>query len=67
MMERLTRRAQAFAAAEQARQVERVAARMQSMLGSKAQIEGARVVVSVGLLRRWLVDPSLRFLSSGFK
>lgn len=68
MMERLMSRGQALAATVQARQVARLAAMMQSMLGSKAQVEGAKVVVSGrGLLERWLTNAGIRFLSSGFK
>jgi hypothetical protein len=68
MMERLMSRAQALAGAAQSRQVAKLAAAMQSMLGSKVQLEGRNVILSGhGLMKRWLTDPALRFLSSGFK
>jgi hypothetical protein len=69
MMERLTRRVEALAATEQRRRVQLLAARMREMLGSgSVEILDAQVVASGrGLLRRWLIDPGLRFLSSGPK
>lgn len=69
MMNELIRRAEMLAAAHQRRQVERLSARMKEVLGTSAvDIVDARVVVrGRGLIRRWLIDPGLRFLSSGFK
>jgi hypothetical protein len=69
MMERLMRRVEMLAAAEQKRQAQRLAGRMKEMLGSGSiEVLDTQVVGSGrGLLRRWLIDPSLRFLSSGLK
>jgi len=69
MMEKLSRRAEMLAAAAQRRQVQRVAARMKELLGSSAvDITDAQVAATGrDLLKRWLIDPSIRFLSSGFK
>jgi len=69
MMDGLIRRAGMLAAAAQRRQVRRLAARMAELLGSGAvEIVDAKVVVrGRGLLKRWLSDPGLRFLSGGLK
>ena len=69
MMDGLIRRAEMLAAAAQRRQVRRLAARMAELLGSGAvEIVDAKVVVrGRGLLKRWLSDPDLRFLSGGPK
>lgn len=69
MMERLTRRVEALAAAEQRRQVQMLAGRMKEMIsGASVEVFEARVIVAGrGLLKRWLIDPALRFLSTGFK
>ena len=69
MMDELIRRAEMLAGAEQRRQVQRLAARMKEMLGngSVEVVHGQVVANGRGLLRRWLIDPGLRFLSSGIK
>lgn len=69
MMEGLIKRIETLAAAEQRGRVQRLAAQMKTMLGSgSVEVLDAQVVVSGrGLLRRWLIDPGLRFLSSGLK
>ncbi|MFL6730144.1 MAG: hypothetical protein ACJ8E3_00650 [Sphingomicrobium sp.] len=69
MTKDLIRRADGLALAEQRRQAQRVAARITEMLGSGAvEIVDAKVVVrGPGLLKRWLSEPGLRFLSSGLK
>jgi len=69
MMEELMRRVEMLAAAEQKQQAQRLAGRMKEMLGSgSVEVLDTQVVGSGrGLLRRWLIDPSLRFLSSGLK
>jgi len=69
MMEALTRRAEMLAAATQRRQVQRLAMQMKAMLGggSVEVVDGQVIASGRGLLRRWLIDPSLRFLSSGFR
>ncbi len=69
MMEKLVRRAELLAAAAQRRQVQKLAVRMKAMLGvASVEVVDAEVVISGrGLLRRWLIDPSLRFLSGGLR
>jgi hypothetical protein len=69
MMDGLTRRAELLAAAEQRRQVRRLAARIAESFGVDAvEIGDAGVVIrGRGLLKRWLIDPGLRFLASGIK
>ena len=67
-MDSLIDRAELLAAAEQRRQVQRLASRLKDMLGEgSVATDGAQVVVrGRGLIKRWLLDPRLRFLSSGF-
>jgi len=69
MMSGLIRRAERLAAAEQRRQVRRLAALMKDMLGAgSVEADDAAVVATGrGLFKRWLVDPGLRFLSSGLR
>ena len=69
MMRGLMRRAEVLAVAEQQRQVRRLATRMKDMLGggSVEATDTAVVATGRGLLKRWLSDPALRFLSSGLK
>ena len=69
MMSGLIRRAELLAAAERRRQVRRLASRMKEMLGSGSVevVDAAVVATGRGLLKRWLIDPGLRFLSSGLK
>ena len=65
----LTRRAEELARAEQQRKVAEIAERLKSLVrGASVQVEDAQILVSGrGLLKRWLTDPSLRFLSGGLK
>lgn len=69
MMDGLIRRAEMLAAAAQRRQARRLATRMTEMLGrdSVEVVEAAVVATGPGLLKRWLIDPGLRFLSSGLR
>jgi hypothetical protein len=65
MMSDLLRRGAELARAAQRRRVEAVAARLREILrGVSIEAEEARVLVSgKGLLKRWLIDPRLRFLA----
>jgi hypothetical protein len=69
MMERLMQRAEDLVMTAQRRQVAKLAAAVKSMLGSSmVQIEDSNVILGGrGLLKRWLTDPGLRFLSGGLK
>ena len=69
MMERLLPRGEALARDRQRRKVQSVAAQCRAMFGSAAvEVEEARVLVrGRGMIKRWLIDPSLRFLSGGLK
>jgi hypothetical protein len=68
-MERLVARAEALVRARQRAKVQVVADRLRSLLGEAAmEVEEARVFVrGRGIVRRWLIDPSLRFLAGGLK
>jgi hypothetical protein len=69
MMTNLVKRGEQIASGQQRRTVQAVAQRLRAIFGSAAvEIEEARVVVrGRGLVKRWLVDPSLRFVSGGLK
>jgi hypothetical protein len=69
MMSNMLRRGEDLARAEQQRQIALIVARVEELLrGASVQAEDARVIVSGrGLLKLWLVDPSLRSLSGGLK
>jgi hypothetical protein len=69
MMEQLVARAEALARARQRAKVQVVADKLRSLLGEIAvEVEEARVLVrGRGIVRRWLIDPSLRFLAGGLK
>jgi len=64
-MAELARRGAEIARAAQQRQVRLVAEQLRSILGSAAvEVEKARVLVrGRGIVKRWLIDPSLRFLA----
>lgn len=68
MMSELLKRGEAFAREGQRRKVGSIAAELRALFGAAAvEVEEARVTVSGrGLMRRWLIEPSLRFLG-GFK
>lgn len=69
MMETLLARGEAIAQRAQAQLVERAAQKLRGMFGSGAVIaDGTQVRVSGrGVLKRWLVDPAVRFLAGGMK
>ena len=69
MMEKLLARGEDIAAQAQATQVQRVAQQLRTLFGTGAvTIEEAQVLVSGrGIIKRWLIDPSLRFLAGGLK
>ncbi|HEX5257583.1 MAG TPA: hypothetical protein VFW35_02245 [Sphingomicrobium sp.] len=69
MMDRLISRGDELAAQAQAQQVQRVAQKLRALFGSAAvSVQEAQVLVSGrGIIKRWLIDPSLRFLSGGYK
>lgn len=69
MMERLVSRGDAISREAQRREVQRVAQQLRRIFGSAAvEVEEARVLVrGRGMIKRWLIDPSLRFLTGGLK
>ena len=68
-MANLAKRGGEIARAAQQRRVRAVADQLRSILGSGAvEVEEARVLVrGRGMIKRWLMDPSLRFLAGGWK
>jgi hypothetical protein len=68
-MANLLRRAEELARAGQQRKITQVAQRVRELLrGVSIEIEETRVIVSgSGILKRWLLDPALRFLSGELK
>ena len=64
IMTALKRRAETLAREAQAAKVRQVAERLKALFGEAAiEVEEARVLVrGRGLIRRWLIDPTLRFL-----
>lgn len=69
MMENLLRRGEALASEGQQKKIDDVAAQLRAIFGSAAvQVEEAQVLVTgQGMIKRWLIDPSLRFLAGGLK
>ena len=69
MMRKLSNRAGAIARAEQQRQLLRLAGRARELVrDATIEVEEARILVrGRGIVKRWLIDPSLRFLSSGLR
>ena len=69
MMEALMKRAEEIALKQQQAKVLAVAQQLKTLLGEAAiEVEEARVLVRArGIIKRWLIDPSLRFLSGGLK
>jgi hypothetical protein len=65
----MLRRGEQIARAAQRRRVRQVADHLRAVLGSASiEVEEARVLVrGRGIVKRWLIDPSLRFLSGGLK
>jgi hypothetical protein len=69
MMSDLLQRGEALASQGQQQRLQAVAQQLRALFGSAAvQVDGAQVLVSGrGLIKRWLIDPSLRFLDGGLK
>ena len=69
MMERLAARGGEIASTVREREVRRVAQRLRALFGSGAvEVLDAQLLVNGrGLLKRWLYDPSLRFLMGELK
>ena len=69
MMEKLAARGNDVALRVQEQKVQRVAQQLRTMFGGGAvDVEEARVLVrGRGMIKRWLTDPSLRFLGGGLK
>jgi hypothetical protein len=69
MNARILRRSEEIARSAQQRRIREVAAYLGVVLGSASiEVEEARVLVrGRGIVKRWLIDPSLRFLSGGLK
>jgi hypothetical protein len=69
MMGELLSRGERLAREQQRRKVADVAAQLRDILGSAAvEVEEARVLVrGRGIIKRWLINPSLRFLIGGLK
>lgn len=69
MMSELIKRGEVLARESQRRRVRELAERMRGMFGSAAvEVEEARVLVrGGGMVKRWLIDPSLRFLGGGLR
>ena len=69
MIEKLLIRANELAHVEQQRKLAQVAGQLKELLqGATIEVEEARILVSGrGILKRWLIDPSLRFLSGGLR
>lgn len=69
MIEKLLTRANELAHVEQQRKLAQVAGQLKELLrGATIEVEEARILVSGrGILKRWLIDPSLRFISGGLR
>ena len=69
MMSELLSRGERLAREAQRRKVAEVAAQLRTVLGTAAiEVEEARVLVrGRGIIKRWLIDPSLRFLGGGWR
>ena len=67
MMGELLRRGEALVRDNLRQKVQAVAAQLRAMFGSAAvEVDEMRVLVrGRGMIKRWLIDPSLRFLSGG--
>ena len=69
MTDKLMSRGEQVARDAQQRKIAEVAQQLRAMFGSAAvEVEEARVLVrGRGMIKRWLIDPELRFLSGGLK
>jgi hypothetical protein len=68
-METLQSRGEQLARDRQQRKIADVAAQLRAMFGSAAiAVEETRVLVrGRGIIKRWLIDPGLRFLAGGLR
>jgi hypothetical protein len=69
MMEKLIARGEELARQAQADKVQQVAQQLRSLFGTASvdALETQILVRGRGLIKRWLYDPSLRFLFGGLK
>jgi hypothetical protein len=69
MLGTLIKRGEEIAREHQRLAVRQVAEQLKVIFGSAAvEVEEARVLVrGRGMIKRWLIDPSLRFLAGGLK
>lgn len=69
MMGDLLQRGEALAVERQQQRLKAVAQQLRALFGTAAvEVGEAEVLVSGrGLVRRWLIDPNLRFLNGGLK
>ena len=69
MMTKLIKRGEQIARERQRQRVRQLAEQLKGLFGDAAvEVEEARVLVrGRGIVKRWLIDPSLRFLAAGFK
>jgi hypothetical protein len=69
MLENLLTRGEAIGRDAQQRKIADVAQQLRDMFGAGAvQVDDEAVTVSGrGIVKRWLIDPSLRFLAGGLK
>jgi hypothetical protein len=69
MIDKLVSRGEQVARDAQQQKIADVARQLRAMFGNGAvEVEEARVLVrGRGMIKRWLIDPSLRFLSGGLK
>lgn len=69
MMDALLSRGERLALEAQRRRVAEVAAQLRAIVASAAvEVEEARVLVrGRGIIKRWLIDPGLRFLAGGLR
>jgi len=68
-MSELLSRGERLAIEAQRRKVTELAAKLRAAFGAAAiEVEEARVLVrGRGIIKRWLIDPSLRFLAGSLK
>ena len=69
MMQALLKRGEELARQGQQAKVQQVAQQLKSIFGAGAiEVQEAQVLVlGRGIIKRWLIDPSLRFLTGGLK
>ena len=69
MMESLLKRGEELARQAQRAQVQKVAEQLKAIFGAAAiEVQEAQVLVrGRGIIKRWLIDPSLRFLAGESK